>query len=266
MTESSNGVANEAASDVGIAGRALITGASAGLGEEYAKRLAKRCESLLLVARRGDRLQKLAAELGGDCDVDILVADITTTEGQGRVVEAIRQGPPLRYLINNAGFSTLGRYVTSVLDKELEMVRLHQDAVLVLTRAALPAMQDAGAGHIVNVASIAALSTMPGVAVYGASKAFLVSFSRSLAVELSDSGVSIQCLCPGYTRTEIHSRETFKGFDVDRVPEALWMEASEVVAESIAAMDAEDPPVIVVNGEHNKELVRAAISELMEAV
>jgi short-subunit dehydrogenase len=243
--------------------RVLITGASAGIGEAYARALAPRCANMSIVARREERLRGLAAELGDLCEVSVLGADLASQEGQARVVEAIRQGPTLDLLINNAGFSTLGPFAGCVLDDEIRMLRLHQEATLALTRAALPAMQEAGRGAVINVSSIGGFAALPGVAVYAASKAFLVSFSRSLAAELRDSGVAVQCLCPGYTRTEIHSRDSFQGFDVDRVPAQLWMEAPAVVAESLAALGSDN--WLVVPGEHNRELVAAALAELQAA-
>jgi short-subunit dehydrogenase len=246
--------------------RALVTGASAGIGEAYVRQLADRCDTIVVVARRADRLRELAAELEGSCAIEILVADLGSLEGQGRAVEVIRQGPPLDLLINNAGFSTLGPFARSVLDDELAMLRLHHEATMALTRAALPAMLETGRGAVINVASIGGLVAMPNVATYGASKAFLVSFSRSLQRELADSGVHVQCLCPGYTRTEIHSRDSFKGFDVGRIPEALWMEADAVVAESLAALESPQKPWLIVPGEHNREVVRAAIDELRAAI
>lgn len=246
--------------------RALVTGASAGIGEAYVRQLAGRCDTIVVVARRADRLQELAEELAGSCAIEVLVADLGSVEGQGRAVEAIRQGPALDLLINNAGFSTLGPFAGSVLDNELAMLRLHHEATMALTRAALPAMLDVGRGAVINVASIGGLVAMPNVAVYGASKAFLVSFSRSLQQELAGSGLRVQCLCPGYTRTEIHSRDSFKVFDVDRIPEALWMDADTVVAESLAALESPQKPWLVVPGEHNRKVVRAAIDELRAAI
>lgn len=245
---------------------ALVTGASAGIGEEYVRQLAKRCDRVIVVARRLERLAALRDDLADQCDVTIVVADLASQEGQAQVVETIRQSPPLDLLINNAGFSTLGAYATSDLDQELQMLRLHQDATLALTRAALPAMLTRGRGSVVNVASIGALVAMPGVAVYGASKAFLLSFSRSLSRELQDSGVRVQCLCPGYTRTEIHSRESFRDFDVSRVPENLWMDATTVVRESLEALDSDQSSWLLINGEHNRELVRKSLAELSAAV
>lgn len=247
--------------------RALVTGASSGIGEAYVRALASRCTQILVVARREERLRALAADLADRCSIEVLPADLAGSEGQARVVEAIRQGPALDLLINNAGFSTLGPFADSVLDDELRMLRLHQEATLALTRAAVPAMQAQGRGAIINVASIGGFLKLPGVATYAASKAFLVSFSRSLQAELADSGLRVQCLCPGYTRTEIHSSETFRGFDVERVPEALWMDSDEVVRASLAALECEGENApqqwLLVPGAHNRSVVQRSLHELI---
>lgn len=249
-----------------LTGAALVTGASAGIGEAYVRELAQSCSSLLLVARRRERLEALAAELAGTCRIAVLDADLGSVEGQARVVEAIRQGPPLSLLVNNAGFSTFGPFAGSDLDAELAMLRLHEQATLALTRAALPAMIEAGEGAVVNVASIGAFLAMPAVATYGATKAFLLSFSRSLRAELAATGVRVQCLCPGYTRTEIHSRETFRDFDPAAVPDHLWMDARSVVLESLDALRAGDGPWLVAPGAHNREVVRRSLADLVAAL
>ena len=245
-------------------GHAIITGASAGIGAAYARALAGPCDSMLIVGRREGRLLALAGELAPGCRVATAAADLATVEGQARVVEAIRQGPPPDLLINNAGFSTLGPFATSDLDPEQEMLHLHCDANLALTRAALPAMLARDSGAVVNVASVAALLALPGVATYTATKAFLLSFSRSLRAELAATGLRVQCLCPGYTRTEIHDRATFAGFDAERVPEEQWMSAEAVVADSLAALEADR--WLVVPGEHNRELLVKAARELEAAL
>jgi len=184
--------------------------------------------------------------------------------GVAAVVEHIRQRGPVDLLVNNAGFSTLGLFHKSDLDSELAMVRLHQDATLALTRAVLPAMVEAGHGAVINVSSLAACATLPGVATYAGTKAFLANFSLALQAEVAASGVRVQCLCPGYTRTEIHSRESFAGFDASRIPDALWMESDEVVAASLDALATEQ--VLVVPGEQNRKLAREALESLIDAL
>jgi uncharacterized protein len=245
---------------------ALVTGASSGLGEEYLRQLAPRCRRIIAVARRGDRLEALAAELAGVVPVEPLVADLATVEGQVRVVEALRQRGPVQLLVNNAGFGTFGPFAACDLDQELAMVRVHQDATLRLTRAALPFMREAGGGQLINVASIGAFLPMPSTAVYGATKAFLSAFSVSLQAEVRRDGIRVQALCPGLTRTEIHSRDSFAGFDASRLPPELWMEVDAVVAESLAALDGDSDDVVVVTGPQNRAMVSGALRDLAGSV
>lgn len=243
---------------------ALVTGASAGIGAAYLRQLAPRCDQVTAVARRGDRLAALREALSAHCEVHVLEADLACTEGQARVMEHIRQHTPCDLLVNNAGFSTFGPFASSDLDSELAMIRLHQEATLALTRTALPAMLEHGRGAVINVASMGGFLALPGVTTYAATKAFLVSFSRSLQAEVAKQGVTVQCLCPGYTRTEIHSRESFQGFDVSGIPEDQWMDAEPVVQESLAALA--EGRLIVVPGDDNRALLRRAQSALVDSL
>lgn len=249
---------------------AVVTGASAGIGAEYVRQLAGDCDSLLLTARREQRLRDLAEKYADHCEITFVAADLQTTEGQARLVEALRQGPPVDLLVNNAGFSAMGPFTDSAIDDELAMIRLHLDATLVLSRAVLPSMRERGSGSIVNVASVGGFMEAPGVATYGATKAFLVSFTRSLAKELADSGIQVQCLCPGYTRTEIHDIDSMAGFDASRVPEQLWMQVDEVVSASLSdlraasANPARSP--ILIPGSHNRDYARGASQALTQLI
>lgn len=237
----------------------LVTGASSGLGEEYVRQLAPRCGRIIAVARRSARLADLASRRRqGDAEIVPLTADLSTLEGQARTVECIRQQGPLGMLVNNAGFGSFGAFIDGDTDRDMAMLRLHQDAVLMLTRAALPAMRSGG-GYIINVASVGGLLPMPGSAVYGASKAFLHSFSLSLDAEVRGDGIRVQSLCPGFTHTEIHGTEGMQGFDKSRTPESLWMSSEEVVRQSLAAL--ESGQVLLVPGEMNRAMVAAVRDE-----
>jgi short-subunit dehydrogenase len=243
---------------------ALVTGASSGIGEAFCRVLAGRCERIIAVARRAERLQALAEELAPEVDVVPVVADLTTLEGVTRTMEALRQRGPVQYLVNNAGFSTYGPFAASQIDRELQMVRLHVDASISLCRAALPFMVEAGSGYIVNVASLGAFLGMPRTAVYGACKAFLSSFSQSLQVEVAKQGVRVQCLCPGFTRTEIHDTPDFAGFDKGRIPRELWMDSRAVVEASLAALERDS--VLVVPGATNQAMAREGLQQQMELI
>jgi len=229
----------------------LITGASAGIGAAYARALAPRSRRLMLVGRRSERLASMAGELAGDDrEVDWLAVDLATPLGVTRVVEWVRQSGPVELLINNAGLGVYGHFGDGELEAQLDMVRVHVDATLALTRAVLPGMREQGGGAIVNVSSIVALSPYAGSAVYGGSKAFLNNFSEALQQEEADHGIRVQCLCPGYTRTDFHQRDAFRGFDADQVPEKWWMTPEDVVAESLAALAGDE--VVVVPGAANR--------------
>lgn len=233
---------------------ALVTGASAGLGAEFCRQLAQECEVIIAVARRADRLEALKNELSGRAELHVVEADLSTIEGVARTIESIRQQGPVDFLVNNAGFGTSGMFEDQLIDVQQEMVSVHINATMALCRAAIPFMRELGGGHIINVSSLASFLTGPGLTVYGASKAFLNFYSQSLQMELVDSGITVQSLCPGFTRTEFHSTPELSEFDTSQIPEESWMDATSVVAISLAALG--EGKVIVVPGEKNLELAR----------
>jgi short-subunit dehydrogenase len=243
---------------------ALVTGASAGLGAEFCRQLAGRCEVIIAVARRGQQLQALATELADRAEVHVVEADLASIEGVARTVEALRQRGPVDYLVNNAGFSTFGSFVQEPVERQHRMVRLHIDAAVALCRAALPFMRELGGGTIINVSSIGAFMPFPNVSVYGATKSFLNHFSEALQQDVVADGIRVQALCPGYTRTEIHYTDSMTDFDPARVPAAMWMEAPEVVSLSLAALAT--GPVVLVPGEGNRAAVRASLQAQLDAL
>jgi short-subunit dehydrogenase len=203
---------------------ALVTGASSGIGEQFARVLAERGHDLVLVARDRARLDALAKELTEKRAVycEVLPADLTDAD-QLSAVEA--RAATVDVLVNNAGFGTTGRFHEIDLDAEDREIRLNVLALARLTHAAARAMAARGAGGILNVASIAAFQPGPGNATYSATKAFVVSFSEAVHEELRGTGVSVTCLCPGFTRTEFQERA---GFDEKRVPRIIWHSADAV--------------------------------------
>ncbi|MEE4190968.1 MAG: SDR family NAD(P)-dependent oxidoreductase [Halieaceae bacterium] len=240
---------------------ALVTGASAGIGAEFCRQLADRCEVIIATGRRLDRLQSLAQELEGLAEVHTVAADLATREGCTRVIETLRQKGPADYLVNNAGFSTLGPFDSLDIDHQQAMVDVHITATLALTRAALPFMRELKGGAIINVSSLASFGPVPMAAVYAASKGFLNIFSESLQKEVADAGIRVQSLCPGYTFSEFHDRDAMSAFDRQMVPEEEWMDAPAVVAASLAAL--EDGPVVLVPGEGNRESARKGVSRAL---
>ena len=243
---------------------AMVTGASAGLGAEFCRQLAVQCDVIIAVARRADRLHDLAAELAGTAEVHCIEADLGTTVGVARTMEAIRQQGPVSHLVNNAGFGVVGRFDALSIESQRAMVNLHIDATMTLCRAAIPFMCERGYGRIINVSSVGSFVSGKDMAVYGATKAFLNYFSQGLQAELAGSGVTVQALCPGFTRTEFHDPMVEAGFDRTRIPEHLWMSADAVVAASLAALDSGQ--VIVVPGEANLGMARGGLRQQLDAL
>jgi uncharacterized protein len=234
---------------------ALITGASSGLGEEFARQLAKSKYDLVLVARREDRLKAVADEALklGAAKVKVIAADLTGHEsaaGLHRQVTA--EGLQIDYLVNNAGFGTRGRFDDLPFDREMEEIELNVTALVALTRLFLPAMVARRAGTIINVSSVGGFTPVPFMATYGATKAFVLSFSEALAEELKDSGVTVMALCPGATRTEF---QKVAHVEEARMPSFAFMNADTVVTQAIAA--AKRGKAVCVNGPMNKIMVES---------
>lgn len=187
---------------------ALVTGASAGIGRELARIAAKDGHDLVLVARRRDRLEELAAELttAHGVHVTVINADLSDRATPATIAERLRtENKPVDFLINNAGFGNCGPFAEAVLDREVEMLHLNIRALLQLTHLFLPEMLARKSGRILNVASVAGFLPGPYMATYYASKAFVLSFTEALAYELGGTGVTITASCPGPTATEFSS-------------------------------------------------------------
>lgn len=243
-------------------GRALITGASSGIGEVFARRLAAGGFDLALVARREERLEALAAELAAahGIQADVVAADLSDDGGVQKVTRYIESHPDLTLLINNAGFGKRGKFAEADLEGQLDMIRVHIIATVTLARAALPGMIRRGGGAIINVSSVAAFFPAAGGATYSASKIYLNNFSEALNAELDGTGVKVQALCPGFTYSEFHDTPEYNDFDRKEIPGALWMSAEEVVDVSLAALATDK--VIVVPGRRYQGMVAAANSPI----
>jgi len=208
-----------------------VTGASAGIGAEFARQLKARGYSLVLIARREDRLRALAAELGG---AEIVAADLANDSDCARCVELIEQRRP-SMLVNNAGFGTRGLFHETDFSKQIEMHQLHVMAATRLTRAALEGMVEANAGAIINVASVAGFSRSAGNVSYCATKAWMVAFTEGLNLEMRAvaPNVVVQALCPGFTYSEFHD---VMAMGRSAIAKSLWLPAERVVRESLEAI------------------------------
>ncbi|WP_407319377.1 SDR family NAD(P)-dependent oxidoreductase [Isoptericola halotolerans] len=219
-------------------GTALVTGATAGLGLEFAWQLATARHDLVLVARTTERLDQVAGQIraAAGVQVEVLAADLSVPDDVARVAERLAvtgDEPddgrrPVGLLVNNAGFATAQRFVGGAVGAELRAVDVMVRAVVQLTHAAVGQMTSRGRGAVLNVASVAALTTG---GTYAAAKAYVRSFTEGLTVDLRGTGVTATVLCPGFVRTEFHERA---GLDTASIPSAGWLDAPTVVAQALA--------------------------------
>jgi short-subunit dehydrogenase len=247
---------------------ALITGASSGIGAAFAERLARDGYDLIIVARRRERLEALAARLQHDFEVSVesVAADLTQHSDVQALEQRLANGPVLSLLVNNAGAGGYMPFVTLEPDQAEVLIQLQVVAVTRLTRAALPGMMARGQGAIINVSSrLAFTATMPSPplpkrATYAACKAYINTFSQILANELEGTGVRVQALCPGVVQTEFHERV---GVDPAAIPAAIVMTPEDVVTASLVALaqgevicipPLEDPALLERVGESERNL------------
>ena len=217
----------------------LITGASAGLGVDFARQLAARGRRLVLVARRKDRLDALADEIG---NARAVAVDLGEPGASPRLMADIAaHGERVECLINNAGFGLWGRFASLDGARQRQMIDLNCGTLVELCHAVIPAMIARKSGAILNVASTAAFQPGPGMATYFATKAFVLSFSEALHEEVRKSGVRVTALCPGPTATEFGDVAGFKG---NGAFEKLSASSSEVVAAGLKALDSNRAVVI----------------------
>lgn len=211
-----------------------MTGASSGIGDAIARRLAEEGTDLVVVARDTDRLDRLADDLRADHDVEVEVlgADLGDASGRSRVEARLGDpGAPVDLLVNNAGFGTNGRFADLPVEREEQQVQVNVIALQRLTSAALGPMVTRGHGHVLNIASVGALYPVPGSATYAATKAFVCSFSDAVHEELRGTGVVVTSSLPGFTRTEFQERAQWDG--QSNLPSFAWLTADEVARESL---------------------------------
>lgn len=215
--------------------RALVTGASSGLGDQFARQLAAQGADLIITARSQDKLDALAQGLMGkhDIDVQVIAQDLAKPGGALELCQKVDAlNLPVDHLINNAGYGSSSRFYECDLENETRMVRLNSEAVITLARHFLPGMVQRKTGGVLSVASVAGMPPMPYLATYGATKAFVVSWTAGVAEELRGTGVHVSALCPGPVPTGF--QET-AGVGIDGADKLLVLSAEETVRRGLKA-------------------------------
>ena len=243
-------------------GWAVITGASSGIGAEFARQLAAQGFSLLLTARRGDRLKALAESLHETHGVatEVLAADLGRTEDILRLAERLDALENLDILINNAGSTTVGPFSETDLEGQVSMLSVQNLAPVILTRTALPKMIPRGRGLVIFTASLSAFFPAPGGGVYAPAKAFLKALADTLSLELRNTGVRIQALCPGYTRTGFHDDPAFESLKAF-LPDWVWGTDRRVVDSSLRG--ARKRKTVVIPGALNRLTIKLVPKKLL---
>lgn len=217
----------------------VITGASSGIGEVFARKLAP-THDLILIARRKDRLEALAAEFARtyQTNTEVMQADLTDSHDLAKVAERVERERSLVLLVNNAGFGTRGRFWEAPLERQDQMHRLHVMATLQLTHAALRNMVPRDTGGIINVSSVSGFIRIAGTVSYAATKTWMNTFTEGLYLELKglNSNVVVQALCPGYTHSEFHQKLGVNGEEQGSKSGGLWLTAEEVVNASLEGL------------------------------
>ncbi|MGA0264891.1 MAG: SDR family NAD(P)-dependent oxidoreductase [Lysobacterales bacterium] len=237
---------------------ALVTGASAGIGQEFCRQLAQRGYHLVLVARRADRLHALASELREQHGTASLVipADLADADASREIDRQLKKADvDVEFLVNNAGYGLPGRFTDPGWSEHADFIQVMMTAVCELTYRLLPSMQQRGRGFIVNISSVAGLvPSSEGHTLYAASKSFLVKFSESLALENQRTGVKVSALCPGFTYSEFHDVTGTREM-VNQLPGFMWLQAEDVVRYGIESVMAARPRVTAIPGWSYRVLV-----------
>ena len=219
---------------------ALVTGASSGIGASFGRLLAAAGCDLVLVARRADRLDELAADLRKQhgVDVEVLPADLGSDDGLAAAAARLTDGAPVELLVNNAARSARGSLAELTQETIDAQIRLNVVGLTRLARAAVTGMLARGYGGILNVSSMASLTASPGSSVYGATKAYVTSLTESLHAELAGTDVHVTALCPGFTHTEFHAANDV---EIGYLPKIAWLDADAVAQAGLDAVAAGRP-------------------------
>ena len=248
-------------------GLALITGASAGIGVEFANQLAEQGFDLILIARRQQKLDNLSKELQEtySIDAEVLVADLSILDESYKIVSKILNLNNLDVLVNNAGYGINKTFFETDVGQHIEMINVHLTSSVMFCHAVIPNMLKRKRGVIINTSSTAAINKSQMGVMYTTTKTALTVFSEVLQESIKDTGIFIQSLCPGFTYSEFHDTETMRGFQRTWFPKESWMESKDVVSISLEAVKNKE--VIVIPGELNqknaKRIRKAAVEQYL---
>jgi short-subunit dehydrogenase len=224
----------------------LVTGASSGIGADVARSLARRGHGATLVARRAERLEELATELRQEhgVRVEVLEGDLADERSRARMLGQLAElALNVEVLVNNAGFGSGGAFYELDAEREVEMVRLNVEAVIALCGRFVPEMVRRGRGAVLNVASTAAFQPLPRQATYGATKAFVLSFTDALHAELAGTGVTATALCPGPVRTEFADTAGI-GEEAEGLPDVFWADSPDVAEQGVRGLERDRRVVV----------------------
>ena len=235
----------------------IITGATSGIGAEYAKQLASQGYNLVITGRREAIIGKLADELKEKfkVKVDVVITELSEAEGVQKLIDFIAQMEDINMLINNAGFGLNKYYIQSDINSQVRMNDVHTTATMKLIYAVLPKMTKQGCGSIINVASVAGICPLVKDIVYCGSKAFLINFSEALYMEVMKKGIKVQALCPGFTHTDFHGKLELSKVDYKKIDTLKWMSPEAVVVYSLKRLKKNK--VVCIPGFTNRLIVKA---------
>ncbi len=227
---------------------ALVTGASSGIGAEFARQLAAKQNNLVLIARSEDKLKELAEQLQSKHGIQtyVIAQDLTEPQAVATIFEKIQhQGLRIDLLVNNAGFGDYGQFSDRPLEKQLGMIQLNVNVLVELTGLFLPAMKQRGDGGIINISSIAGFQPFPKMSVYAATKAFVLNFTEALWAENRDTGVKILAVCPGPTESQFWKAAEFPVSLMEKNQNGMKLISNKVVvAEALKALERKQPNVV----------------------
>ncbi len=234
-------------------GIALITGASAGIGAEFARQLASQGFGLILIARRKNKLEKLSKELHEEysVSVEIFVGDLSKLDDNHKIISKIKEIDNLDVLINNAGYGINKTFLQTDITQHINMINVHFTSAVMFCHATIPGMTKRNRGVIINTSSTAAVNKSQMGVMYTSTKTALTVFSELLQDKIKDTNICIQSLCPGFTYSEFHDTESMRGFQRNWFPKEAWMAAEDVVHLSLEAVKNKE--VIFIPGKYNQK-------------